>query len=142
MARILPFTEEHIPGALELWGETEHIGLSSADEPNALTAFLARNPGLSFVATDVGAIVGTVLCGHDGRRGYVHHLAVASSERRNHLGRSLLDHSLEALRRAGITKCHAFVFHANPYAEHFWQPEGWMRRNDLLVYSKYVADES
>jgi ribosomal protein S18 acetylase RimI-like enzyme len=139
--RIRLFTEDDILPAIALWRATEHIGLSAADEPPALAGFLARNPGLSFVAVDSGALAGAVLCGHDGRRGYIHHLAVAPGRRRRHLGRLLLHHSLAALRDAGISKCHAFVFHSNPHAELFWKPEGWARREDLLVYSRNIPHE-
>jgi ribosomal protein S18 acetylase RimI-like enzyme len=103
--------------------------------------FLARNPGLSFVALDSGELVGAVLCGHDGRRGYVHHLAVAERCRRRGLGTRLLDRGLDALRDAGIGKCHEFVFHASPFAELFWQRRGWERRDDLLMYSMHCPGE-
>lgn len=139
MLSIEPFSEAHIGAALDLWRSTEQIGLSSADEPAALAAFLDRNPSLSFVALDGQRLVGAVLCGHDGRRGYIHHLAVAASHRRNRLGSRLVESSLQALASAGILKCHAFVFRGNPHAELFWQPQGWERRDDLLLYSKHTA---
>ena len=72
-----------------------------------------------------------------GVAGYVHHLAVAESHRRGRLGIQLLGSCLEALREAGIPKCHAFVFHASPYGKLFWEPAGWERRDDLLIYSMY-----
>ncbi len=142
MPSINTFRREHIPQALALWKSTDHIGLSSADEPAALVSFLERNPGFSFVVLDSDELVGAVLCGHDGRRGYIHHLAVAETHRRDNLGSRLLERCLASLQRAGITKCHAFVFHENPYAERFWQPQGWERRDDLLVYSKYASGGS
>jgi ribosomal protein S18 acetylase RimI-like enzyme len=138
LSSIIPFEPEHIPEALSLWRATEHIGLSGADEPEALVRFLDRNPGLSFVAVDTGRLAGTVLCGHDGRRGYIYHLVVSESRRRSGLGRRLLERCLDSLHIAGIGKCHAFVFHRNPFAERFWRPTGWELRDDLLVYSRQV----
>jgi putative acetyltransferase len=134
------FSIEHIPPALELWERTDHIGLSSADRPDALASYLDRNPGFSFVALDDGRLVGAVLCGHDGRRGFVHHLAVAAPHRKAGMGSRLLNLCLEALSKAGIHKCHAFVFRDNPYGELFWQPAGWQRRDELFLYSKSIED--
>jgi N-acetylglutamate synthase len=142
MVSIQIFTEQHIPEALDLWRATEHIGLSSADEPPALARYLRRNPGFSFVGIDDGALVGAVLCGHDGRRGFIHHLAIVPSHRRSGIGSQLIDHCLESLRRAGIVKCHAFVFHSNPYAGLFWEPAGWQQRENLMVYSKSIDPDS
>ena len=136
------FEARHITKALALWRDVENIGLSSADEPDQIASFLARNPGFSFVAIDDGQLVGACLCGHDGRRGYVHHLAVHEAHRKTGLGSELLTHSLDALRSSGIRKCHAFVFHSNPYADLFWTPQGWERRDDLLVYSKHTSDRT
>lgn len=136
MPSIETFTAQHIPQALDLWRSTEHIGLSDADEPAALAAFLDRNAGFSFVVLDASHLLGTVLCGHDGRRGYIHHLAVIDDHRRSRLGARLVDACLDRLQRAGIAKCHAFVFLQNPYGELFWGRRGWERRDDLYVYSK------
>jgi len=138
MESIEVFTDAHIERALSLWRTSDAIGLSEADEPSRLSAFLRRNPGLSFVALDGGRLIGACLCGHDGRRGYVHHLAVDPGSRRVRLASRLLDRCLAALLDAGIQKCHAFVFRSNPYAGLFWEPKGWERRDDLIVYSSLV----
>ena len=133
---IREFASEDIDAALRLWRRTEGVGLSDADQPDPLRGFLARNPGLSRVAVCADALIGTILCGTDGRRGYIHHLAVAAQSRRNGVGRALLDDTLSALRRIGIGKCHAFVFQANPFGELFWERSGWERRDDLHLYSR------
>ncbi len=135
MPSITTFAPEHIPHAVELWESTEHMCLSDSDEPEALESYLLRNPGLSFVAIRSGRVVGTILCGHDGRRGCIYHLAVADFYRRNRLGSELLRKSLESLERAGISDCHAFVFDDNPFANLFWQKQGWEYRDDLLVFT-------
>ena len=70
-----------------LWENTEGIGLNESDTSAAVALFLERNPGLSLVAlSPTGEIVGAVLCGHDGRRGYLHHLAVVKAARGRGLG--------------------------------------------------------
>ncbi|MBN2004426.1 MAG: GNAT family N-acetyltransferase, partial [Anaerolineae bacterium] len=74
---------------LALWQSSEGVGLSDADSREAIGRYLARNPGLSFTAWDGDELTGAVLCGHDGRRGYVHHLAVKPAHRRQGLGKAL-----------------------------------------------------
>ena len=61
-----------------LWRRSEGVGLNESDTRAAIASFLRRNPRHSFIAEKQGRIIGAVLCGHDGRRGYLHHLAVAS----------------------------------------------------------------
>src|SRR4051794_5160422 len=95
----------HYAAARALWLRTPGVGLSDADEPQAIACFVDRNPGLSLVAMDDDRLVGTVLVGHDGRRGLIHHLAVDTGARRRGIGRSLVDGALRGLAAAGIAKC-------------------------------------
>ena len=132
---VRPFEPAHIDPARDLWRETEHMCLGSADGPEDLRAFLRRNPGCSFVALEEGRLVGTCLGGHDGRRGHLYHLAVAPMHRRSGLGTRLVARCLNALREAGIGKCHAFVTRESPYGQLFWEPAGWDRRDDMYVCS-------
>jgi putative acetyltransferase len=121
-----------------LWQNSEGVGLSDADSREGIARFLGRNPGLSFVARHGEHLVGVVLCGHDGRRGYIHHLAVSKSHRRQGLGRALVERCLSALRRDGIDKCHIFVFAANGDAITFWKNVGWTERVELIMMSQYT----
>ena len=125
--------------AMELWQSTEGIGLSSADARPSIAAFLERNPGLSFVAYENGSLVGTALAGHDGRRGYLYHLAVGPFQRRQGLGRLLVDHCLQSLREEGIGKCHLFVYDENQLGRDFWSATGWYERQELVIYSTDLA---
>ncbi len=93
--------EEDIPSALALWQGLPGIGLSDADTPCALAKYLARNPGSSFVALRDGVLVGVSLAGHDGRRGYLHHVAVTPTLQKIGIGKQLVDASLAALRADG-----------------------------------------
>jgi N-acetylglutamate synthase len=122
-----------------LWRSTPGVGLSEADERPNIAAFLAHNPGLSFVAEAAGALVGAVLGSFDGRRGYLHHLAVDPRTRRAGIGRSLVARSLDALAGRGVRRCHIFVMAANVDGQRFWERVGWFRRDDLLVMSKDLA---
>lgn len=134
-----PFQPADIPAARALWQATPGVGLSAADEPSALRAFLARNPGTSFVAESEGRLTGTILVGHDGRRGLIHHLAVATDQRRKGLGRDLVAAGLFALHAQGIDKCHLMVFADNAQGAAFWTGIGATRRDELQLYSLSTA---
>ena len=103
-----------------------------------MARFLARNPGLSFVAEEEGRIVGAVLCGNDGRRGFLHHLAVEKDRRRSGIGRDLVERCLSALAAAGFRKCHLFVLADNIEGQRFWRKIGWEERTTLKVMSRDV----
>lgn len=120
---------------LALWQGMPGIGLSSADSKPELERFLSRNPGLSLVALDGERLVATVLAGHDGRRGYLYHVAVAPAYRRRGIGRALLDQCLTGLKSAGIEKSHLFVYDENEEAKRFWEKCGWVERHEIAVFS-------
>jgi ribosomal protein S18 acetylase RimI-like enzyme len=124
---------------LRLWQDSTGVGLNESDDRDRIALFLARNPGLSRIAAAGAEIVGAVLCGHDGRRGYLHHLAVAKPHRRQGLGRRLVEACLADLKRLGILKCNIFHFADNAAGEEFWIHNGWSRRPDLQVMQKSLA---
>ncbi|HVZ72059.1 MAG TPA: GNAT family N-acetyltransferase [Polyangia bacterium] len=132
---IRPFVIEDYAAARALWLASDGVGLSPGDEPAEVAAFLARNPELSLVAIDGERLVAAVLCGHDGRRGYFYHLAVATSHRRRGLARTLVDRCLEGLRRAGVRRAQASVYATNALAHGFWTAAGGKRRDDLVVFT-------
>jgi N-acetylglutamate synthase len=123
----------------ELLRSVPGVTLRSADSPEATGRYLARNPGLSFVALAgerAGEqIVGCVMCGQDGRRGYLQHLAVEPGSRRLGIGTALVERSLAALRLLGIEKTHIDVLTDNTQAQEYWAKLGWRKRSDLVRYS-------
>jgi putative acetyltransferase len=119
-----------------LWKKTEGIGLSESDTRGAIDRFLRRNRNLSLVATDGRRLVGTILCGHDGRRGYLHHLVVVPALRRRGLGRKLVGICLEKLHAEGIPKCNLFLFASNASGKAFWRRIGWNVRDDLRLVQR------
>ena len=122
-----------------LWKRTEGIGLSESDTREAIGRFLKRNPKLSLVAICGDRVIAAVLCGHDGRRGYLHHLAVAGKWRRQGIGRTLVDACLEKLRSEGIPKCNLFLYASNASGRAFWRRLGWNVRADLRLVQRGTA---
>jgi N-acetylglutamate synthase len=126
-----------------LWSSTEGMGLSEADAPEQIDRYLKRNPGCCYVAvnTEISAdhcIVGTLLAGHDGRRGYLYHMAVAAETRGQGIARQLITHSLKALHEQGIDKAHLFVMDTNADGKAFWAASGWEKRTALDVFSREI----
>ena len=136
---ISPFTLDVYEDVMTLWKESEGIGLSGADSKESIQFYLERNPNLSLVAKDKnGILVGAVLCGHDGRRGYIHHLVVRSDCRHQGIGRKLVEEVLNRLRAEGIQKCHLFIINDNVSGIAFWKSLGWIQRTDIGVISKDI----
>ena len=139
--QISPFSIDSYEDVLVLWQQCEGVGLSDADSRESVETYLNRNPGMSFVATGDGKVVGAILAGHDGRRGYIHHLAVHPSCRRQGLGRQLVDRAIAVLASAGIQKAHIFIFNSNADGITFWQSVGWTPRSDISIISKTIKSE-
>lgn len=134
--QIAEFTVADCHDVLAFWQKQEGISLDDADTPNALGAYLSRNVGMSLLARDDGQVVAAILCGHDGRRGYLHHLAVASSCRGQGIGRLLVERCIERLRQAGILKCNIVLFADNAKGEKFWTAVGFKQRDDLKLMQR------
>jgi N-acetylglutamate synthase len=127
---IEPLTFADYEAVAAFWRQQEGIGLNESDAPAPMARFLERNPGMSLIARcSTGDIVGAVLCGHDGRRGYLHHLAVALGYRRRGLGRALVERCLAGLAAAGISKCNIFLFNNNDEGRQFWLRLGYRAVN-------------
>jgi ribosomal protein S18 acetylase RimI-like enzyme len=119
------FSISDYDAALELWQRVEGLEIAEGDDREGVSHFLARNPGLSRVATDGAAIIGVALCGHDGRRGYIYHLAVDPAYQTRGVGRRLMDECLAGLRRAGLKRALILVARDNPRGRKFWRRHGW-----------------
>src|SRR6266498_3076467 len=118
------FTDDY-DAAIRLWRRVEGLEIAEGDDREGLAQFLRRNRGLSRVAIDGAAIVGVALCGHDGRRGHVYHLAVDPAYQRRGLGKCLLDECLDGLRRAGVQRAIILVADDNQRGAEFWKRCGW-----------------
>ena len=127
------------PGDFEsvrrLWAATEGLGRGPGDSEEALTRFVARNPGLSLVALEGDAVTGVILCGYDGRRGFIYHLAVAEEHRRRGLAAELVQRCMQRLKAEGIERCLIVVVEGNEGALRFLQRIGFRLRPDLTPLS-------
>ena len=118
-----------------MWQITTKRALSEADENSQIERYLNRNSGMSQVAVVNGKIVGTVLAGHDGRRGFIHHMAVLPEYRRHKIGQGLAQRAIEGIKADGIDKTHIFCYQNNETGQNFWRNFGFEKRGDIFVYS-------
>ena len=139
--RIEEMTIQHYEQVIALWRGFEGVGLSHDDSKENISRFLSRNPGMSLVAFDGDCLVGAVLCGHDGRRGYIHHLAVDPIYQKKGYGKKLVDDLISEFRRIGVHKIHLFIEKQNEAVVDFYSNLGWQIRNDLIMMS-YIPDNT
>jgi ribosomal protein S18 acetylase RimI-like enzyme len=132
---ITEFTLAHYNDVVALWRDTPGICIREDDSREATARYLARNPGLSFVAIIDGQLVGSALCGHDGRRGYLQHVAVDPAFRQRGIAQALVTRCLSALHAQGIHKAHLSVLADNESAIRYWTNRGWELRDDILRFS-------
>jgi ribosomal protein S18 acetylase RimI-like enzyme len=119
------FVMEDYDGAIALWNCVEGIEICEGDSREEIAEYLKRNPGLSRVAVAEEKIIGVALCGHDGRRGWIYHLAVAEEYRRQQVGKLLLDACVDGLREVGLKRAIILVAGDNPGGHQFWLRNGW-----------------
>lgn len=124
-----------------LWISCKGMGLNDVDDSeNGISRFLERNPETCFVAIDNNEIVGVILCGNDGRRGYIYHTAVKPSERNKGIGTKLVDEAMKAFEDIGITKVALVVFEKNEIGNAFWEDKGFVPREDLVYRNKQITE--
>jgi ribosomal protein S18 acetylase RimI-like enzyme len=132
------FRIEDYDAAVELWNRVEGLDVAEGDDRETIRRFLGRNPGLSRIATAGTTIIGAVLCGHDGRRGYIYHLAVDPKYHGQGVGRQLIDECLAGLKQAGIERANILVANDNPRGREFWRRCGWEELDGALPMGRDV----
>ena len=123
-----------------LWRDCDGVSLRDADSRAGIARYLRRNPGLSFVAEEDSEILGTIMAGHDGKRGYIQHLAVSNSSRQQGIASNLVELCLQALKREGVIKSHVHVLSENRLGRDFWQSRDWFQRDEIVMYSFINSD--
>ena len=110
---------------LTFWKTIDGLSIDASDELPIFERYLLRNPKLSYLAEIDNVIIGTIKCAHDGRRGYIHHMAVSPKYRSLGIAKCLFSYSLKELKNQGIFKCNLYVLDTNPNALSFWKHNGW-----------------
>lgn len=130
-------------GVYKLWQSIQGFGLRSVDDSReCVERFLRRNPTTSVVAVQNGRIIGSILCGHDGRQGSFYHVCVARDYRKHGVGAKMVRFSLRALKEEGISKVSLVAFTNNEVGNVFWQQMGWTRRQDFNSYEFLLNEEN
>lgn len=118
-----------------LWHKIKGFGIRSIDDSReSIARFLARNPSTSIVAEEDGAVIGSILCGHDGRTGYFYHVCVEKEHRRRGIGKAMVVKAMNALKNEHINKAALIAFTGNDVGNAFWNRISWEKRQDLNYY--------
>ncbi|GAA0805792.1 N-acetyltransferase [Faecalicatena orotica] len=141
MIRVM--TIEDYDGVYALWMTIKGFGIRSIDDSReGVRRFLKRNPATSVVAEEDGKIVGSILCGHDGRRGCMYHVCVDREYRRRGIGKGMVVMAMEALKKEEISKVSLIAFTKNDVGNAFWNTIGWTERLDLNYYDFVLNTEN
>lgn len=136
-------TMEHYDRVYALWMTIHGFGIRSLDDSrDGVEKFLKRNPTTSVVALDGDTVIGSILCGHDGRRASFYHVCVAESYRKQGIGKSMAAFAMEALKKEGINKVGLQAFKKNEAGNKFWRKLGWVERVDLNYYDMPLNEEN
>ena len=132
---------EDYDGVFDLWVNTPGIGLNETDDSReGIEKYIDRNPTSSFVAEKDGKIVGVIMAGHDGRRGYIHHTAVLPEYRKRGIAGRLVESALAALEKEGINKAALVAFKDNDVGNAFWENIGFTERVDLVYRNRNIHE--
>lgn len=125
----------------DLWINTPGMGLNTTDDSEeGISKYLQRNPNTCFVAEKDSRIIGVIMSGHDGRRGFIHHTAVMVSERQSGIGSLLVEYAMTALKNEGINKVALVVYSKNEIGNSFWEKRGFTIREDLIYRNKNINE--
>ena len=124
-----------------LWLSCKGMGLNNLDDSKeGIARYLKRNPETCFVALDGEKLIGVIMSGHDGRRGFIHHTAVSPEHRRRGIAKRLAEAALNALKGFGISKVALLVFERNKEGNEFWEKLGFTAREDVVYRNKELMD--
>lgn len=141
MVNIRRMTIEDYDAVYNLWLNIPGMGINDVDDSfDGISRFIGRNPDTSFVAVDEKKIVGVIMSGHDGRRGFIYHSAVLPEYRKNGIGRQLVENALEALKKEGISKVGLLAFSKNELGNMFWESVGFGCRDDCTYRDKKLVE--
>ena len=123
-------------------GQETNGAVTVDDTYDGLDKYLKRNPTTSFVAEDGDKIIGAIMAGHDGRRGFFHHVSVMKEYQGQGIGKALVEHAMQALKDEGIRKVALVAFTDNDGGNAFWEKQGFTVRKDLFYRNKFTEGHS
>lgn len=126
---------EDYEALIRFWESIDEIELDDSEGKQDFEFFLRRNKGMSFLALDKEEVIGACLASHNGRRGFLDHLAVAPSHRRKGLGKMLVEKCLKVLQAEGIKRNYVFLFKENAEGRAFWEHIGWSQCDEYVMMS-------
>ena len=139
---IRPMTIGDYDRVRALWFTIRGFGIRALDDSREdIARFLERNPTTSVVAERGGAIVGSILCGSDGRQGALYHVCVAPDFRRQGIGTRMVGHCMQRLKEMGINKVALIAFARNEGGNAFWRQIGW-KKSDVNYYEFVLNDRN
>ena len=138
--KIENFNIQHYPEVLELWKKAG-IGVGSSDTKEEIALIIARNPELFLIGKEQEKIIATVIGAFDGRRGYVHHLAVDPMYQEKGYGKTIMDDLIERFRKKKVHKIHLFIQKQNKKVVDFYSKQGWEIRDDIIMMS-FIPDKN
>lgn len=141
--RIQPMTVDDYDEVRALWMTISGFGIRTLDDsPADIRRFILRNPTTSVVARVEDRIVGSILCGSDGRQGSLYHVCVAREYRRRGIGTKMVGYCMQQLKLMGINKVSLIAFIRNDAGNAFWKQIGWTRKTDVNYYEFILNQEN
>ena len=141
--RIQPMTIGDYDEVRALWMTISGFGIRALDDsPADIRLFILRNPTTSVVARAGDRIVGSILCGSDGRQGALYHVCVAREYRRRGIGTRMVGYCMQQLKLMGINKVSLIAFVRNDAGNAFWKQIGWTRKTDVNYYEFVLNQEN
>ena len=140
--QILPMTEADYDAVRALWMTIRGFGIRALDDSREdVVRFIRRNPTTSVVAKADGRVIGSILCGSDGRQGALYHVCVAEGFRRQGIGTRMVGYCMQQLKALGINKVGLIAFTKNDAGNAFWKQIGW-KKNDVNYYEFVLNAEN
>jgi len=122
----------------KLWSSIQGLNLNKADEKGSVNAYLLRNPNQSYVCKLSNKIIGTIMCGNDGRRAFIYHLAVLPEYQRKGIATELVRLAIDMQKQLGIDKCAIFILNENVYGKNFWSNVGFSKVQEAEIMAKNI----
>lgn len=122
----------------KFWSSIQGLNLNKADEKESINTYLLHNPNQSYVCKLSNKIIGTIMCGNDGRRAFIYHLAVLPEYRRKGIATELVRLAIDMQKQLGIDKCAIFILNENVYGKNFWSNVGFSKVQEAEVMAKDI----